>query len=74
MNCCTERCGFCGRCDDGVQESNPEPEHLFCDNCGRDVYSAVVLAGVGVFCGHSCATLASLMHEAYLHRYQEEHG
>jgi hypothetical protein len=61
MNCCSARCGHCGRCDDEPrQESEPLP---FCDNCGRDCIRALSLAGVGVACSRDCLNKLAAKHE-----------
>jgi hypothetical protein len=46
-----------------TDEDRPAPGCDFCDNCGADVgFGAVSLAGLGLFCGSTCATLASMKH------------
>ena len=68
MNCCTSRCGYCGRCDDGLMES-PEPTpYPFCDECGRDCLRALSLAGVGVACSRICLDKLAATHEAPMHK------
>jgi hypothetical protein len=59
VNCCTERCGWCGRCDDGLS-NRPEPAHgPLCDYCGTTFGSGgVSVAGLGTFCGYKCRVLA----------------
>lgn len=57
MNACNARCGWCGRCEDGLFEYPPQKEYLFCDECHRDAFYPVSLP-FGVFCSHACADIA----------------
>lgn len=54
MNACSERCAWCGRCEDASTLTPPQREYLWCDRCGKDAIHPVQLAGVGIACSRAC--------------------
>lgn len=54
MNACSERCAWCGRCEDDLHDTPPPRQYFFCDHCGKDAIYPVTLAGVGVACSYAC--------------------
>jgi len=54
VNACSSACGWCGACTDNLTDTPPARDYLFCDECGRDVFRPVSLAGVGVCCSREC--------------------
>jgi hypothetical protein len=54
VNACSNRCGWCGACDDGVREQPELRDYLTCDHCGGDAFQPVTLAGIGIACSRAC--------------------
>jgi hypothetical protein len=58
VNACTSRCGYCGRCDDGLTAPAPRSERPLapqCDQCGAFFFAfGITVQGLGTFCGATC--------------------
>lgn len=54
FNVCSARCGHCGRCDNDPRVDEAVVAERGCDICGNSV--RLTIAGVGSFCGQSCAS------------------
>jgi hypothetical protein len=66
MNACNSRCGYCGRCDDGLREQYDGPEMHNCDRCGRVASQPVSLAGVGIACSRFCMDILARKHDSQM--------
>jgi hypothetical protein len=65
VNCCTARCGWCGRCEDALLESPPF-EVDACDRCGKTLgllTGKISLQGVGIACSRRCMDTLVAQHE-----------
>jgi len=66
MNCCSTRCGHCGRCDDGLREGENPWLVEQCDICHTllDSFTGrVTIANMGQFCSRTCADVGVSRHE-----------
>jgi hypothetical protein len=61
MNCCTARCGWCGRCE--TDERQDLPTLFTCDWCQCDAFRPLSLAGVGIACSRDCMDKLAAKHE-----------
>ena len=55
LSACSERCGYCGRCDDTPRHEH-EPLVDTCFQCGASLaFFWISIANVGAFCSKDCA-------------------
>ena len=76
MNCCTSRCGFCGRCDDGLREGDDPWRSSVCHTCGGTIglTGTISTAAVGVFCSFKCAEEGVSRHEQAIAQKTRSHA
>lgn len=62
MNCCTNRCGHCGRCESEPRHSTDRAwfpcDYTPCGNAIGPQTGSVSVANQGIYCSHKCASAA----------------
>ena len=70
MNCCSSNCGWCGRCDDGM-DARTTVTYESCDRCNRTLGALtgrISLQGVGVACSRECMDVLVRKHESLMRK------